>query len=349
MFSVKDLGTLGGQNTLAKDINNSGKVVGWSNTTADLGSHAFLYDGTMHDLGGSTAYGINSNGEIVGYWAADYVSHAFLYDGTMHDLGTLGGESAVAYGINDSGIVTGGSAIAGDNQSLRHAFLYDGTMHDLGTLGGLVSEGLCINKLGQVAGFSYLAGDNESHAFLYDGTMHDIGTLGGTNSEAFGINDRGQVVGHSTLYLNYDPYQAFMYDGEMHNLGTLPGGTTSQANDINNSGNVVGWTTFEVDGNSGLSAFFYDGVMHDLNEMIPADTGWTLVEATAINDSNQIIGYGMLNGQDRAFLLTQTSVPEPSSLALCGAVAIVAAFKSVRRRGRKQQPAVGDQTLAVIS
>src|SRR5215207_10175943 len=56
---MKDLGTLGGTNSYAYGINDSGQVVGYSDT-ANSGPHAFLYDSTngMKDLG--TLGGTNS-------------------------------------------------------------------------------------------------------------------------------------------------------------------------------------------------------------------------------------------------------------------------------------------------
>src|SRR6266702_4671168 len=73
-YKLIDLGTLGGNFSVAAGINNKGQVVGQSNvTTNDYDHfHAFLYSGgIMHDLGtlGSTysqAYGINDNGQVVG-------------------------------------------------------------------------------------------------------------------------------------------------------------------------------------------------------------------------------------------------------------------------------------------
>ncbi len=44
--------------------------------------------------------------------------------------------------------------------------------------------------------------------------------------------------------------------------------------------------------------------MLDLNHLIPANSGWLLQFANAINDQGQIAGYGTLNGQTEAFLLT---------------------------------------------
>ena len=46
--TMQDLGTLGGTESFAYGINDSGQVVGWSYTTGDSYSHAFLYSsGTM--------------------------------------------------------------------------------------------------------------------------------------------------------------------------------------------------------------------------------------------------------------------------------------------------------------
>jgi probable HAF family extracellular repeat protein len=38
--------------------------------------------------------------------------------------------------------------------------------------------------------------------------------------------------------------------------------------------------------------------------MIPAGSGWVLIEAQGINASGQIVGMGTHNGQEHAYLLT---------------------------------------------
>ena len=54
-------------------------------------------------------------------------------------------------------------------------------------------------------------------------------------------------------------------------------------------------------------AFLYsDGQMQDLNSLIAPNSGWTLREATGINDANQIVGFG---ASFRAFLLTPVREP----------------------------------------
>jgi probable HAF family extracellular repeat protein len=68
---MTDLGTLGGSYSVARGINPSGVVVGYSETTEGQ-QHAFLWSkGVMTDLGTldgsySIAWGINPRGEIVG-------------------------------------------------------------------------------------------------------------------------------------------------------------------------------------------------------------------------------------------------------------------------------------------
>jgi hypothetical protein len=78
---------------------------------------------------------------------------------------------------------------------------------------------------------------------------------------------------------------------------------------------------------------YADGVLTDLNTLIPPDSGWQLVAAHGLNESGLIVGDGIYNGQPAAFLLTPTglsTVPEPT----CGAVIAVAMVARLTRRRR---------------
>lgn len=154
-----------------------------------------------------------------------------------------------------------------------------------------------------------------------------LGTFGGSSSQATGINNNGEVVGFASLPSGYQ--HAFSaIDAMMVDLGTLGGGS-SYAYGINDGGDIVGYSWL-ADGDQ--HAFLYeDGTMLDLNSLIPSNSGWELLQAYAINDSGQITGVGLYNGQLTAFLLTDppaggwsiAAVPEPSMALVLGAVLLL--------------------------
>jgi probable HAF family extracellular repeat protein len=250
---------------------------------------------------------------------------------SITDFGTLGGTMSTACGINDRGQVVGKSATAAGP---IHTFLWEGgTMTDLGTLPQLLfSEARAINNRGQVVGDSTAAGVPPFHAALWEnGTVTPLGVLpGGFASFAIGINNRAQVVGASRT-ANRDVHAFLWQDDTITDLGTLGGtssvvqpplpascnlqphpgafggavvGAFSLANGINNRGQVVGRSI--ATGGADHAFIWHKGVMTDLNNSISPNSGWLLIEAAAINNAGEIVGFGLINGQTHAFLLTPT-------------------------------------------
>lgn len=303
---MTDLGALGGynNNSYAYGINDSGQIVGYSRTAS--GDHAFIYDNGMIDLGiDGGALGINNSGQIVGCFYDEY-TRAFIYDynnNTMTDLGPLlnpyGDDYSVAYGINDSGQVTGHYMSLNRDRAFSY---YDGAITDLGTLGGNHSYTFGgINNLGQIVGWSHTASYKFRAFFKQNNSpMGNLGTLpGGDYSIARAINDSGQIVGGSDNASGQS--RAFLYNnGAMTDLGTL-GGSNSNACGINNLGQIVG----ESKTASGETHAFY----YFANEMFDLGTlGGTYSSAKAINNSGQIIGSSKTaSGQTHAFVYEPVS------------------------------------------
>lgn len=125
--NMVDLGTLGGAYCHASRINNRGQIIGMSSTSDDM-YHAFVYSkGTMIDLGIGGAYGINNQGQIVGFYRQnnEATPYACLFsNGNIVDLTSLVNDPSwtltFATSINERGQIAG---IGRHNGSAERAFL----------------------------------------------------------------------------------------------------------------------------------------------------------------------------------------------------------------------------------
>jgi probable HAF family extracellular repeat protein len=142
-YSIVDLGTLGGTESYAFDVNIHGDVVGTSLTSTGE-TRAFLYHmGSMTNLGVldgtnnySQAFGINDAGSVVGISTqngSSIGSRPFVYSaGAMSFVGSLGGNYGWANEINNAGQIVG---ISAKSNGITHAFVKAfGSMIDLGSL-----------------------------------------------------------------------------------------------------------------------------------------------------------------------------------------------------------------------
>jgi probable HAF family extracellular repeat protein len=211
---IRDLGTLpGGDYSAAFAINDSGVVVGISNTSTSMHAITWTQSKGLRDIGtlpgtnSSSALSINNQGQIAGASGA----HAALWtDSKIQDLGTLGGATSEAHGINNLGVVVGVS----DTSSGPRAFLWtDGIMQDLGVLpGDTSSHADHINDGGTVVGASQ--GNSGVRAFIWNSSrgMRPLNdNLQSGYSEAFDINNAGHVVGEIAAALGT---HAFLWTNE---------------------------------------------------------------------------------------------------------------------------------------
>lgn len=282
-----------------------------------------------------------------------FVCHAAIWmrRGTLADLGTLGGPASAGLFINNNGQVVGVSETTmidpfgfdgidgGGFPAIRGFVFQNGKMTELGTLGGYDSIANANNDLGQAGGTAQLAGGIDptvgfvpQHPVTWtNGVVRDLGTLGGKFGFVESMNSIGQVSGISTLAGEAHSHGFIWQDGVMTDVGTLPGDTDSDVSQINNIGEGVG---FSANSTSMRATILRNGVMTDLNTLVPPNSGYQLVGSTGNNDRGQIVvvAVAVATGETHAVLLT------PSSNSARGKAGGALLTRSLRSQLKKRIP-----------
>jgi probable HAF family extracellular repeat protein len=262
---MMDIGTLGGDLSIAVGINDAGQVAGSSLTAKETVMGFVWGNGKLTPVGAlggqnSIAAGINNKGQVVGLAeTARGEAHSFLWkDGVIKDISaSCPGPFNMVTAINDNSDMTG--YFSKDGETVQSFVLSSGKSKVLPTLGGDFTIAVAVGKT-QVVGFGTIQKGDEAdvHGFVWQSSgIQDVGTLGGQFSFAESVNDSGIVVG---------------------------GAETKSA---------------------GFHAFAWqNGKMIDLNKLLPSGSGWQLFSASGINERGQITGTGLVGKNVHAFLLT---------------------------------------------
>ena len=302
---IKDLGTLGGNDSWSFGINNRGQVVGMAlnNVPDPFSMFGFVILGS-------------SNGTQ---------TRAFLWDekSGMKDIGALGGNDAWAWAINERGQILGWSYTNSTPNSdsgfpTLDPFFYDeGKMQDIGTLGGVVGFPIAFNNHGQVIGGSSTAANPSAcwvafrqsvefyypgcDPFLWDnGKLIDLSTntMGASPQTVDGISDIGRIVGAATF--PSQSYDAYLWKNYVAiDLGHLNGDCFSEGIALNLGEQVVG-NSFSCSGDPSHAFLWEGGSITDLNTLIPEDSSLQLVFANAVNQRGEIVGIGVPPGYSPA-------------------------------------------------
>jgi probable HAF family extracellular repeat protein len=345
---------------------------------AVLWSNGTLQDISQPGLGGpnSGAFGINQSGQVVGEaetsnpdpnnenacgYGTGLQCLAFLWqNGVMTPLQPLGGTNSGVSAINSRGEVVGlaettfkdpecpATALPNGIGPLQYdyeAVIWGpgpGQMRELSPeTGDTVGVAMGINDSGQAVGVSGRCGNTVPpgfvagpHAVLWDadGSVHDLGSFGGTSNlaipavgnAAIAINNLGTVVGTSALPGN-QVNQPFIWTSAtgMRHLPLLSGNVVGAGLSINESGEVVGASITQGGPATGFpSAVLWQngagGPVTDLNNYLAgtAFDGGHLLTAFGINDTGQITGFALTaGGEIHGFLATPCNVKSPGCQA----------------------------------
>ncbi len=305
------------------DINDNGFIVGSYRIKNSSTRGGFLFDGAsfqdMKSLGFAEIVAINDN-QFVGM--DEQRNLGLIFDIRSRKITEL--ESFIPAAINNKGYVVGKEA----EKRFRHALFFNGVnIKDLGALtepehpeSEASSFATDINDNGEIVGASEdPEGWIRGLAVKFEGNDVvdlDIAIPDTEYDKAVGINNGGQIIvtGSNDAY---SLSRSVLIDGELSiDLGILGEyglEKHTEASDINDKGQVVGWLTF----GESYRAFYWDSEvgLTRLDQLIdPEDPLWglDLSDAFAINEKGQILAS---SGSDY-FLLTPIVVPLPGSLLL---------------------------------
>lgn len=303
--TVTDLGVLDtGDESFAVSINNSGVVVGSSNTKK-----------VNTDSNGNSTTVTNF--------------YPVIFSPTPVKMSPITGfVNPRAISINDNGIVVGFGNIdvnASDQvPAVSRGFVYNtstsqfiGKIDDLSNNVARRSALTAINNNGDFVGWAEKDDGNKLVQRAIKGNVVDLTkitelpNLETILTTATDINDSGMIVGFARHSDKSNRVVAVKYASGDTGLVKLPffedRYDNSVANAINNSGQIVGQALVSTP-TTGLNAgFIYeDDTLKNLNTLIPCKSGWRIDNATNINNNGDIIGYGIKNNEVRAFKLKPT-------------------------------------------
>lgn len=329
-----------GEESAAHAINDNNRIVGSVGGAMNTMRAFRLKYGPFNETGNLTSFvdpaiqgnwatAINNRNETVVNSAYSGQTKFVYRNNTATNMGPLLGSPSWQRAINNSGIVVGESFLNANSTGAIHATAYNsstGEVTDLGTLaknptstntGGVAypnhSWAWDINDSGQIVGSSYTDKVLEyaaQHAYLYEnGAMVDLGVLPGTTeSTAFAINNHGTIVGRSG-------WHGFIYtDGAMYDLNAIAdvpdGWTIHMARDINDHGQIVGYSILDSS---------YGGITHAfLLDPISSGAGLMLSPDTPLAETYQSVYLPYAGTFSPSYVSTpqfEPAVPEPTLLA----------------------------------
>ncbi len=369
LYQVINLGNpLGGALSQGTSNNQPGQVLGFSTFPSTYIMHAELWrDNSAHDLG--TLGGPNSavawpnrndHGVIVGisettnlqplgelwscylavfYYADGHVCRGFVWqDGVMTTLPTLGGDNGFATGVNNSDQIVGWAEntnhdpTCGEYTNNNQVLQFEAVMwtrqnghYQASELppypGDMDGAATAINQEGQVVGITGICD----------------GAIGGATAEHMVMWQNGRVV---------------------RELPTLGGAYWNTPMDINNRGNVVGFSDLPGDGptigDANFQAFFWSTKPFICNDKritgtcnLGALPGDSISEALGVNDRDQVVGVSFPSGH--AFIWQDGVMTDINTLLAPGTTLVLTDAQDINDQGEITGQAYDSNTGTTVA
>lgn len=188
---------------------------------------------------GTSCWGINTSGQIVGSYSADTFGNGFVYTGGVYTDIVFPGATAgtTSYGLNNVGNVVGSYA---DNGG-QHGFVYTastGTYETLDVPGAFATLAVAINDSGATTFEWVNPGGDFSGAVLQQGNYTILNVPGALQTKARGINARGVIVvnGEDTSGV----WHGFLYKGGKYIQFDVANAANTYPFGLNDLGLIVG-------------------------------------------------------------------------------------------------------------
>lgn len=309
-FTLQEIGPGLYGRTFANDVSDTPAVAGASanhivNASA---AHALMWQaGTTTNLSSmgyslAAAAAINANGVVVGYVGSHFT---FEYRAARWIAGASGLLS-VPTGVSRSfaNDVHANGAIVGNytpsfSQPRPCNWSPAGSFAELPLPAGAVGgDAIMIRGDGVIVGTASMAAGAQHICSWTNGVVTDLSPTTNDTLYAAALLANGDVAG-SRYTTDFTP--VLVSGGLVQTLPTLAGGRGACA-DANAAGWIVGYSTTATQ--QQRAVVYIGGAIFDLNTLTTGASGWTLTNATAVSEQGRICGYGLLNGETRAFLLT---------------------------------------------
>ena len=185
------------------------------------------------------------------------------------------------------------------------------------------AKAMGVNNKGEIVGVQIDNTGNPNLGFYWDGVTYWSYTTFPSFYPLAGINNNSMAAGYDG---NVGAY--WSPTGGLGHTGLLsPSDPSSVVNGLNDNGLLVG--------TSGGKAFLFDtGVsqIYDLSAyLLPGSPFSQLTAASDINNTNEFVGVGLVDGVEHGFV-GQILVPEPGTSVMLAAIAVAIGFLFARKR-----------------